>query len=58
MSDRVTVKVGTASVSYGPHFYGHRSRIIANAPLSLNGFDDLISALTAARIAYEREHGK
>lgn len=55
MSERRTYRHGSASVSHGQQFYGHRRRIIANAPLSLNGFDDLISALTEARSAYEQD---
>jgi len=44
---------GTASVSWGPKPYGG-PKILANAPLSLAGFDDLIAALTQARAEYER----
>lgn len=51
MTQRITVKHGCASVSYGQPFYG-KTRIVANAPLSRNAFDDLIAALTQARDSY------
>lgn len=45
---------GVASVSYGPKPYGG-PKILANAPLSLVGFDDLIAVITKARAEYEEE---
>lgn len=42
---------GDAKVSYGQPFYG-KPRIIANAPLHDDAFQDLIQAITYARDAY------
>lgn len=49
-----SVRSGEAVVSFGEPYYGKR-RIIANAPLALNSFDDLIDALIKARFAYKDE---
>jgi hypothetical protein len=49
-----SVHQGGAVVTYGKPFYGKR-KIIANAPLSAAGFDDLIEALTEARQRYQNE---
>lgn len=45
----------SASVSFGQPVYGN-ARIIANATLCANGFDDLIELLTEARHAYLNEN--
>ena len=46
-----STQVGSARVTFGQPFYGKR-KIIANAPLSRNGFRDLIEALQQAEKAY------
>lgn len=51
MSDWSSVRRGEAVVTFGQPYYGKR-RIIANAPLSVINFNDLIEALTEAREVY------
>ena len=59
MSDQRTpiwasIKVGSAKVTFGKPYYGKR-KIIANAPLSVNGFHDLMAALAQAEAEYRGE---
>ena len=49
-----SVKVGSAKVTFGKPYYGKR-KIIANAPLSANGFHELMTALAQAESEYRSE---
>ena len=51
-TDRRVVRVGRASVNWGPQTYGGPT-IVASAPL--DAVDDLVAAVREARAAIEQE---
>lgn len=52
-TDRVSVGHGVARASYGPQPYGG-DRIIANAPLTRQGFDDLTKVVDELKQLWTR----